>query len=70
MDDELVGDPTEHSHWRPLRQLHAAMDADIAAIYTEAHVEGFEPSFVMELIRLHARGPMTIAESVQRSFGD
>ena len=55
-------DPTEHSQWRPLRQLQAAMDADIARIYAGAQIEGLKPSFVMELLRLHARGPMTIAE--------
>ena len=63
-------DPTEHSQWRPLRQLQAAMDADIARIYAEAQIHGLKPSFVMELLRLHARGPMTITElarSVQRT---
>jgi DNA-binding MarR family transcriptional regulator len=63
-------DPTEYSRWRPLRLLQAAMDADIARIYAEARVDGLRPSWVMELIRLHARGPMTItelAESVQRT---
>ena len=55
-------DPTEHSRWRPLRLLQAAMDADIACIYAEAQVRGLKPSFVMELLRLHARGPMTITE--------
>jgi DNA-binding MarR family transcriptional regulator len=61
-------DPTEHSRWRPLRLLQAAMDADIGRIYAEAQIGGLKPSFVMELLRLHARGPMTItelAESVQ-----
>jgi DNA-binding MarR family transcriptional regulator len=63
-------DPTEHSRWRPLRLLQATMDADIARLYAEAQIDGLKPSFVMELIRLHARGPMTItelAESVQRT---
>jgi len=63
-------DPTEHSLWRPLRLLQAAMDADIARIYAGARIEGLKPSFVLELIRLHRRGPMTIgelAESVQRT---
>jgi DNA-binding MarR family transcriptional regulator len=67
-DDVL--DPTERSRWRRLRLLQAAMDADIARIYAEAQIDGLKPSFVMELIRLHARGPMTItelAESVQRT---
>ncbi len=68
-DDNAI-DPTEHSLWRPLRLLQDAMDAEIGRIYTEAHIDGLKPSFVMELIRLHARGPMTITElagSVQRT---
>ena len=46
------------------------MDADIARIYAEAQIDGLRPSFVMELLRLHAHGPMTITElagSVQRT---
>jgi DNA-binding MarR family transcriptional regulator len=66
-DDENL-DPTERSRWRPMRLLQAAMDADIARLYAEAGIDGLRPSFVMELLRLRARGPMTItelAESVQ-----
>ena len=65
-----TADPTEHSRWRPLRLLQAAMDDDIAAVYAEARIDGLKPSFVMELLRLHARGPMTITElarSVRRT---
>jgi DNA-binding MarR family transcriptional regulator len=68
---ERPADPTEeHGAWRPLRILLAAMDADIARIYAEAQITGLTPSMVMELLRLHARGPMTItelAESVHRT---
>jgi len=63
-------DPTEQGTWRPLRLLLAAMDGEIARIYAEAHIAGLTPSMVMELLRLHARGPMTITElasSVQRT---
>ncbi|MFF4050384.1 MarR family winged helix-turn-helix transcriptional regulator [Streptomyces chartreusis] len=63
-------DPTQQSLWRPLRLLHASMDADIARIYSKQQIDGLKPSFVMELLRLHACGPMTIAElaeSVQRT---
>jgi DNA-binding MarR family transcriptional regulator len=66
----VIDDPTEQSLWRPLRLLQAAMDADISRIYAEARIDGIKPSFVMELIRLHLRGPMTItalAESVERT---
>ena len=62
MAEDETSDPTEQSRWRPLRLLQAAMDADIARIYAEAQIDGLKPSFVMELLRLHARGPMTITE--------
>lgn len=38
------------------------MDAEIASLYAEAGLVGVKPSFVMELLRLHGRGPMTIGE--------
>jgi len=63
-------DPTEQSRWRPLRLLLAEMDDDIGRVYAGAGLPGVKPSWVMELIRLHAQGPMTItelAESVQRT---
>lgn len=63
-------DPTEQSVWRPLRLLLDAMDADIARLYDEADLGEVRPSFVLELIRLHWYGPMTITElarSVQRT---
>jgi DNA-binding MarR family transcriptional regulator len=46
------------------------MDADIARLYSDQRIEGLKPSFVLELLRLHATGPMTItelAESVGRT---
>jgi DNA-binding MarR family transcriptional regulator len=70
MADPHALDPTPQSLWRPLRLLQASMDADIAQIYSEQQIDGLKPSFVMELLRLHACGPMTIAElaeSVQRT---
>jgi len=63
-------DPTVQGNWRPMRLLQAAMDADIARAYADAGITGLKPSMVMELLRLHSRGPMTItelAESVQRT---
>ena len=62
MTEGTVPDPTQHSRWRPLRLLQGAMDADIAKVYAEARIEGLKPSFVLELLRLHASGPMTITE--------
>jgi DNA-binding MarR family transcriptional regulator len=57
-----IPDPTERSRWRPWRLLQAAMDAEIARAYDEAQIRGLKPSYVMELLRLRARGPMTITE--------
>lgn len=73
--DALMTDPhaldlSQQSLWRPLRLLQASMDADIARIYSEQQIDGLKTSFVMELLRLHACGPMTItelAESVHRT---
>lgn len=53
-----------------MRLLQDAMDADIAKVYAEARIDGLKPSYVLELLRLHASGPMTITElarSVQRT---
>ena len=60
-------DPTERSLWRPLHLLLAAMDRDIAQLYVERGVTGLRPRYVLPLVRLARRGPMTIrqlAESV------
>jgi DNA-binding MarR family transcriptional regulator len=62
-----VTDPTEESVWRPVRLLLARMDDDIARLYAGTEIR---PSYVMELLRLHFRGPMTIrelADSVHRT---
>lgn len=62
MTEDPTLDPTGKSLWRPLRLLQASMDAEIARIYAEERITGLKPSYVMELLRLHARGPMTITE--------
>ncbi|MDL5199806.1 MarR family transcriptional regulator [Streptomyces sp. ALI-76-A] len=70
MGENHALDPTQQSLWRPLRLLQASMDADIFQIYSERRIEGLKPSFVLEVLRLHASGPMTItelAESVDRT---
>jgi DNA-binding MarR family transcriptional regulator len=70
MAEDRPADPTEQGQWRALRLMQSAMDDDIARIYDEAQSSGVKTSWVMELLRLNARGPMTItelAESVQRT---
>jgi DNA-binding MarR family transcriptional regulator len=63
-------DPTLVSCWRPLRLIQQEMDDEIALVYAENGVEGLKTNWVMELLRLHYGGPMTItelAESVERT---
>ena len=62
-------DPTPEPLWRSMRLLPARMDRDIDRIYREAKLDA-KPNYVMELLRLDTRGPMTIAElaaSVERT---
>ena len=61
-DRPSLTDPTEQSRWRPFRLLRQAMEDDIARIYKDAGMEDFKTSWVMEILRLRARGPMTISE--------
>ncbi len=63
-----VADPTERGRWRPVFRLLASMDDEIAQVYADNGIEDLKPSWVLEIIRLHVRGPMTIAE-LARSVG-
>lgn len=69
MTKARIPDPTEQSRWRELSVLQAHMDAEIARVYVEAHIDGLKPSFVLVLLRLHARGPMTISELAESVHG-
>ena len=61
-------DPTEVSRWRPVFRLLSDMDDEIARVYADNGIEDLKPSWVLEIVRLRARGPMTIAE-LARSVG-
>lgn len=68
--DVTSTDPTTSSRWRPLHRLLAAMDDDIAQVYKDLGISDLKPTWVRELLRLEADGPMTItelAESTQRT---
>ena len=63
-------DPTEESRWRAVFRVLYGMDDEIARVYAENGIPDLKPNWVMEIIRLHVRGPMTIAElarSVERT---
>jgi DNA-binding MarR family transcriptional regulator len=61
-------DPTEVSRWRPVFRLLSDMDDEIARVYADNGIGDLKPAWVLEILRLHARGPMTIAE-LARSVG-
>jgi DNA-binding MarR family transcriptional regulator len=67
-DPPAGDDPTERSRWRPVFRLLAGMDDEIAQVYADNGIEDLKPSWVLEIIRLHVRGPMTIAD-LARSVG-
>ena len=63
-------DPTEESRWRPVFRVLSGIDDEIARVYAENGIPDLKPTWTMEIIRLHVRGPMTIAElarSVERT---
>jgi DNA-binding MarR family transcriptional regulator len=64
----MTEDPTERSLWRPVFRLLSDMDDEIERIYAENGIADLKPSWVLEIIRLHVRGPMTIAD-LARSVG-
>ena len=66
--DPGSADPTEQSRWRPLFRLLAGLDEEIELVYAENDMPGLKPNWVLEIVRLNARGPMTIAE-LARSVG-
>ena len=67
----MVEDVTAASLWRPLRLLMQRVDDEIGRVYGEMpDAEGVRPSWVFEILRLDAQGPMTIrqlADSVGRT---
>lgn len=67
----LRSDPTrEPDRLQPLRELLAAMDAEIEQVYRSRGLDGVRPRYAYPLIRLAHTGPLTIrelAESLERT---
>jgi DNA-binding MarR family transcriptional regulator len=68
VSEHTTPDPTEQSLWRPLFRLMDAMDDEIGQVYADNGIDDLKPNWVLELLRLNARGPMTIAD-LARSVG-
>lgn len=58
----MTEDPTERSLWGPVFRLLRDMDEEIARVYAENGIADLKPSWVTVILKLQARGPMTIAE--------
>src|SRR3569833_471226 len=59
-------DLLDSSYWGPVHAVLGAIDADIAALYTDAGIEGVRTRFVGPLIDLHRFGTMTIRGLAER----
>jgi len=56
-------DPTrEPSRWQPMRELLAALDAEVEEVYRERGIHGIRARFASPMIRLWHTGPLTIRE--------
>jgi DNA-binding MarR family transcriptional regulator len=55
-------DPTERSLWRPVFRLLHDMDEEIARVYADNGIADLKTNWVPVILKLHARGPMTITE--------
>ncbi|GIM74001.1 MarR family winged helix-turn-helix transcriptional regulator [Winogradskya consettensis] len=59
-------DLLDSNYWSPVHALLGELDRDIAALYTEAGIEGVRTRFVGPLIALGRFGPHTIQELADR----
>lgn len=60
---QVSEDPTlEPSRWQGLRELLAALDAEVARVYPAHGVEGMAPRFAYPMIRLAHRGPLGVGQ--------
>jgi DNA-binding MarR family transcriptional regulator len=58
----VTDDPTERSLWRPVWRLLYAMDDEIARVYADNGIADLKTNWVPVILKLRARGPMTIAD--------
>jgi DNA-binding MarR family transcriptional regulator len=58
----MSDDPTERSLWRPVFRLLHDMDEEIARVYADNGIADLKTNWVPVILKLHARGPMTITE--------
>jgi DNA-binding MarR family transcriptional regulator len=59
-------DLLDSSTWGELHALFAELDRDIAAVYSDAGIDGMRTRFVGPLIDLHRFGPQTIRQLADR----
>jgi len=63
MSDDLTwDDPTERSLWRPVWGLLYDLDREIGRVYADSGISDLKTNWVQVILRLRAKGPMTIAD--------
>jgi DNA-binding MarR family transcriptional regulator len=58
----MSDDPTERSLWRPVFRLLHDIDEEIARVYADNGIADLKTNWVPVILKLHAHGPMTIAD--------
>jgi DNA-binding MarR family transcriptional regulator len=58
----MSDDPTEESLWRPVIGVMHDIDREIGRVYAESGIADLKPTWVQVILRLRAKGPMTIAD--------
>jgi DNA-binding MarR family transcriptional regulator len=58
----LPEDPTEQSLWRPVMGMMNDIDREIGRVYAENGIPDLKTNWVYVILRLWAKGPMTIAD--------
>jgi DNA-binding MarR family transcriptional regulator len=58
----MSDDPTERSLWRPVSRLLGDIDEEIARVYADNGIADLRTHWVPVILKLRARGPMTITD--------
>jgi DNA-binding MarR family transcriptional regulator len=58
----MTDDPTERSAWRPVFRVLRDIDDEIGRVYADNGIKDLKTTWVPVILKLHARGPLTITD--------
>lgn len=58
----MTDDPTERSLWRPVFRLLSHIDDEIGRVYADNGIVDLKTTWVPVILKLRARGPLTITD--------